>query len=263
MIVEMHHLNKVTPDREVDWKAVNALIDEAENDLDLNLDAPDIEDLFLSSHGGGLHEFPEWWLSSFAPVSQVDWAQAYLHHGRAGCDPIPPSVAQALDLRCDTNQHRICFPVRGFDGKLLGLHGRAVEKGVEPRYRMYLQAGKNNSLIWLGESWVDLSKPIITVEGPFDLASVYRVYRNVVSPLFATPSAAKLQRMGDAFEWLTLLDRGKGGDKGREKISNVMGKTHLIQHLFPPVHKKDPGELTIPELVELLEPCVKLDPILD
>jgi hypothetical protein len=113
---------------------------------------------------------------------------------------------------------------------------------------MYKQAGHKNPIAWLGESWVDLDKPIVVVEGPFDLTSVKRVYANVVSPLFANPSWDKIRRMSDALEWVTFLDRGAGGDAGRARITKALGKDHLIHHAHPPQGRKDPGECSAEEI---------------
>jgi DNA primase len=200
--------------------------------------------------------FPDWWLESFAPAYDMPWARAYLDSR-----DVPASVVKALDLRADSEERRICFPVRDFANRLMGLHGRAVDTGAPLRYRMYTYAKKNNPMIWLGESWIDPSKPIVVVEGPFDLASVYRVYHNVTSPLYATPSADKIRRMADCMEWITFFDRGKGGDAGREKIAKVLHKQHVLTHLQPPGSKKDPGVCTLEELTALLKPLVKLDGI--
>jgi hypothetical protein len=101
----------------------------------------------------------------------------------------------------------------------------------------------------------------VVVEGPFDLASVFRVYRNVVSPLFVNPSIAKLLRMADALEWFTLFDRGVGGDAGRAKIDKVLS-SHMIHHLQPLPGVKDPGAMSVDHLVEVLGPHVALDAFL-
>jgi DNA primase len=168
-------------------------------------------------------------------------------------------VATELGVVADTSQQRVCFPVRDFSGKLVGLHGRGIKNGADPKYRMYLQAGRNNQIAWLGESWVDLEKPIVVVEGPVDLASVYRVYRNVVSPLFANPGFAKIQRMADALEQVIFLDRGKGGDAGREKFRRSLSKDQTLHFVRPPEGRKDPGECSIAELKSMLAPFVVFD----
>ena len=252
LVMEMRMLNKHKPLITIKWADANALIDEAEADLELNLDSPGLEEVLFGQREG-LHEFPEWWLHSFAPVAEVAWACEYLADRR-----VTPAMALALDLRADTKEKRVCFPVRGFGGDLLGLHGRAIVEGVDPRYRMYQHAKQNNPIVWLGENWIDPARPIVVVEGPFDLASVMRVYANVTSPLFVNPSLEKIKRMSDALEWITLYDRGKGGDAGRARVSKFLHKDHVIHHLQPPAGRKDPGVMTEAELREILSPFVQL-----
>jgi len=231
------------------------LVYEAEETVEFDFDIPGIEDV-LASRKDRFTEFPDWWLETFPPALDVSWARAYLEDRR-----VSPARAEKLDLRCDPNQHRVCFPVRDFAGRLMGLHGRAISHETEPRYRMYTYMKTNNPLIWLGESWVDLDKPIIVVEGPFDMTSVMRVYGNTVTPLFATPSLEKLRRMSDALEWITIFDRGAGGDRGRQRVTEALGKDHVIHHLHPPKGRKDPGEMTVEELKEMLSEIVLLTAI--
>jgi DNA primase len=195
-----------------------------------------------------LHEFPAWWLDSFPFWSQISAAVAYL-----GERNVYAEVADFLDLRFDTTEKRVCFPVHDFSGKLMGLHGRAIQKGVEPRYRMYTQGGENNPIIWLGERWVDPDYPIVVVEGPFDLAAVMAVYPNVVTPLFSNPSFDKIRRMAHVKEWVTFLDRGAGGDAGREKIDLVLGGDHSISHVLPIDGSKDPAEMTRESIKHVLQ----------
>ncbi|MBN7763669.1 hypothetical protein JYP52_21255 [Nitratireductor aquibiodomus] len=254
LVLEVRHRNATQQELTVNWGDALTIIEDAEAEDYLNLDSPTIEDM-LFGEKATLHEFPDWWIESFPPVESVPFARDYLAERGVSLE-----VAKALDLRTDTKQQRVCFPVRDFYGRLVGLHGRAIKPEVDPRYRMYLQAGRNNPIVWLGESWVNLDKPIVVVEGPMDLASVYRVYRNVVSPLFVNPSMDKLMRMADALEWVTLYDRGKGGDIGREKVSRTLRKDHVLVHLTPPEGAKDPGECTVDQLVDLLSPHLLLDP---
>lgn len=248
----IRHLNKTKPEIEVNWSKVFAVLEKLEDAFTLNLDGPDIEEMLFAPKKAD-HVFPDWWFESFLPATDVPIAMSYLAQRGVSGD-----VAHKLDLRVDTTEGRICFPVRDFQGKLRGLHGRAMHKDTEPRYRMYTQAGQNNPLIWLGEHWVDFTKPVVVVEGPFDLASVFRVYPNVVSPLFANPSNEKIQRMADALEQVTLLDRGKAGDLGRAKMQSVLGSDHLIHHVLPPEGRKDPGECSESEIRDILQGLVPL-----
>lgn len=252
LVIEMQHLNKLDKAVDVKWSDALAMIDEAEAEDVVDLDFPDIEEM-LFGEKPQLHQFPEWWLDSFPEWHTVGWAKDYL----AKRD-VPAWVATRMDVRADTKQKRVCFPVRDFDGRLMGLHGRAVEDGVDPRYRMYLQGGRNNPILWLGESWIDRARPVVVVEGPFDTASVMRVYDNVASPLFVNPSHAKIMRMADALEQVTFFDRGKGGDLGREKYGQAIGKTHLLHHVVPPQGRKDPGACTPEEIAQILADCLAL-----
>jgi len=242
LIIEMRHLNRVSPKIQAPWGEAFAYVEQAEDDTLLNLDSPDIEET-LEAHANKNHEFPQWWLDSFATWREIEWAVDYLHSRH-----VSPEIADFMDIRVDIIEKRICFPVKNFQGKLMGLHGRAVEKTVEPRYRMYKQAGFINPHIWLGENWIDTDKPILIVEGPFDLTSVLRVYPNSCSPLFANPSAEKIRRMADALEWITLFDNGKGGDAGRTKISQILNKTHIIHHARLDPYLKDPGDASIDQI---------------
>ena len=252
LVLEMRQMNKVNPRITVKWADALTLIEEAEADMELALDSPDIEEC-LFGEKPGLHAFPEWWLKSFAPVEGIKWAEDYL-----AARDVTPDMALRLDMRADTKQMRVCVPLRDFEGVLRGFHGRAISDDVDPRYRMYTHARKNNPIVWLGESWVDLSRPIVVVEGPFDLASVRRVYDNTVSPLFCNPSFEKLRRMSDCLEWITLFDRGTGGDAGRAKVSQCLHRDHVVHHLQPPKGRKDPGVMQAPEIAEILSPLVQL-----
>jgi hypothetical protein len=255
LVLEMQALNKTHFQKKYPLGQALQLISQAEESMEYaGIEAPGIEELMAQGRED-FHEFPQWWLDSFPSWADVPFAVEYL--AQRG---VPESVSHALDLRADTKERRICFPVRDFGGVLRGLHGRAVDKETEPRYRMYLQAKRNNPLIWLGESWVDLNRPILVVEGPFDLASVVRVYRNAVTPLFASPSLQKLKRMSDALEWVTLFDSGMGGDAGRKKVAKVL-TDHVVTNLTPPKGVKDPGDMTIEQLVQTLGPHLPLDEI--
>ena len=256
LVVTMRHLNKAAPAISVKWGDALRMVEEAENEGDMHFDFPDVEEMLLGAKAKP-HIFPDWWLDSF-----VSWREAPMAASYLATRHVPDAVADAMDLRWDSKEKRICFPVRDFASRLLGLHGRAIEKDVDPRYRMYTQAKRNNPIIWLGEHWVDLTRPVVVVEGPFDVTSVYRVYRNVVSPLFSNPSFDKLMRMADCLEWITLYDRGVGGDAGRAKVDKFLNKDHVVHHLQPPVGRKDPGDCKAEEIVQLLDGLVPLDPLM-
>lgn len=252
LVVEITALHRKDPYGPLQLGQALKLIDEAEDGLDLNLDSPDIEQVLFGGAKPKPHPYPEAWLTTFPHAWSSAAGRSYLEGRDVGA-----KVAAHLDLRFDGTQGRVCFPVRDGAGTLRGLHGRALQPDVEPRYRMYPHQHRTNPQFWLGEHWVDLEQPILVVEGPFDLASVLRVYPNAVSPLFANPSFDKLRRMVDALEWITLLDNGTGGNKGRARISECCTR-NVVTHLYPPVGK-DPGSCTLDEIGSLLAPHVCID----
>ena len=255
LVMEMSLLNKKAPSgRPYKFKEAVEMVDRAETEFVLELDTPDIEEvLYGQDDTEALHPFPESWLATYPKWSDAPAARKYLATRSVGAE-----TADALDLRFDPTQRRICVPVRDFSATLYGFHGRAIDHGVEPRYRMYTHDHRNNPLIWYGEHHIDLDRPLVVVEGFFDLAAVWPVYKNVATPLFASPNADKLRRMADAPEWITFYDHGTGGDQGRAKVSKLFKKTHIIHHVTPPKHRKDPGECTPEEIHETLSEVLAL-----
>ena len=238
-----------------DFLKAYQLIDEAVGAMEIELDDPDVEELYLlNAKKKNDVVYPDWWLEAFPRIKDepLDWAVKYLQERR-----VPPELVTHMDLRIDPIQRRICQPVYDFDGKLRGLHGRAVFES-KLRYRMYTFEHQTNPLIWLGEDWVDVDQPIVIVEGMFDVYQTMKVYPNVVSPLYANPSVEKLKRMGEASHWITLLDRGKGGDAGRTKIDQFAKADRIVQHLELPKEFADPGVTPAGELHTLLSTVLDL-----
>lgn len=241
------------PIQKYEIKKMKLILAEVLDDEMVDFDDPDIEQMILHGAGKSFVEFPQWWLDSFTPASEIKWAIEYLVDDRG----LSPKMIDQLEIKADIQRKRVCFPVRDWYGKLMGLHGRAINADIKPRYLAIGYNHQYNPLIWYGEHWVDTEKPVIVVEGPFDVASVKRVYDNVVSPLYANPAKDKLRRMADAPEWVTLLDYGKAGDAGRSKIDKYLSDI-IITHVKPPSKEKDAGAMTEDELRELLKDHVKL-----
>ena len=251
LVIEMRDQNRRQPRDKFAFGPALQLIAQAEEDEPVEVEMADFEDVLL---GGKKTKtvFQDWWLASFLP-----WRESPISRDYLAARNVHPDVADYMDLRVDTVQKRVCAPVFDFEGDAVGLHGRAVENHVDPRYRMYTFMQKNNPIVWYGEHYVDRTLPIVVTEGFFDVASVLRVYPNAVSPLFANPSYEKLRRMADALEWVTMLDRGKAGDIGRARIEAAL-PDHVIHHVLLPDGVKDPGEASEDLLRDLLKNLVSL-----
>ncbi len=137
----------------------------------------------------------------------------------------------------------------------MGVHGRAVDKGVEPRYYAYPRNGNpegvRNPDIWMGEHHSNLDEPVILTEGQFDYAKVFYWYENVLAGLTTQLTEAKLRRIEDASKIITIFDYGLGGDNGRELISKKF-KHCPVKHLYVPEEYGDLGNMPDYLVKELL-----------
>lgn len=181
--------------------------------------------------------FPENWLDTFQKIGKFPEAVEYCL-GRG----VSHSMMTELDLRYDPTQRRVCFPYRDRQGKLMGVQGRALDKHVELRYYQYGYHNKRNAHVWMGENTADLDRPLIMVEGPFDLTSVYRVYPNVVASFTSGLSKRKLDRLNDVEEIVTFYDYGKGGDAARDKIHSHYKKARIVD-IVPTEQEDDAGNM--------------------
>jgi len=66
-----------------------------------------------------------------------------------------------------------------------------------------------------------------------------------------------MKRMEGALDIVTLFDNGAGGDKARALVKKRLTSGVLIQ-CKPPEHRDDPGEMTVPELCNVLGDKLKL-----
>lgn len=231
-------------------EALQIIVADEDDDLDLD-NLPDYDEPKIDPDD--VVPWPDWYLESFKSVWGFEAALAYL-----GTRQISDPVIKNLDLRFDTSRERVCFPIRDFENRLVGLHGRHISDHPL-RYYAYGFEGRRNRLPWLGEHWIDFDLPVLLVESVFDLASVLRVYSNSMCGLSAGLSDAKLQRVRGALSYVTLYDHGTGGDRAREAISRVLAPGSHVNHAVPTEAQGDPGEMCVAELQEALGGKLRLD----
>lgn len=210
--------------------------------------------------------WPDWWLDEFLEVEDVDVAVAYLVSRH-----VPPILHRHFDLKYDSERHMVGFPYRNRDGLLAGMRGRSLRKMTKKPHHDYSWDGNSNvTLVWLGEQKLDYNKPIIVTEGPFDYASVYRVYRNVVANLSASISYHKTRKLAQSPKVLSFLDTDMAGEQGHAAMEQILAKDTVLKRIKIPLtirdedghHCKDPGKCTVEQLEEILMPFVDLDPII-
>jgi hypothetical protein len=229
-------------------QAVNLWADEESGDAPMVF-----MDEQVSEHPLADKIWPENFLDSFMLAWKVPIAMEYLNARK-----VRTKLARTLDIRWDLQRRAVCFPVRNWQGKLVGLRGRYINPDNGARYHDYGYRGHRNKLPWYGENTVDLDKPVLMVESVFDFASACRVYKNCLAPLTVGLSADKCRRVRNIQEIVTLFDNGRGGDKGRNKIDKHLAEA-IRTHVLPPATKDDPGEMTKKELRRALKKHIVLD----
>jgi len=237
MILDLRQLKATN----IEWEAALQLIAQEEDEFDMVI--KDYQEVIEDSDT--VKTFPEWWLDSFPLAKDHEEALEYLYSRE-----LDTKIINELPIVYDTVRKRVCFPIRDWNGFLVGLHGRTIVDDKQT-YHMYGCNGVRNKLPWLGESWVDLDQPVLLVESVFDLASAYRVTPNVMCSLSAGISKAKAKRIVDAADIVTLYDYGKGGDAARTALSKYLPKSHII-HQIPTEEEGDPGNMSIEQLMAYL-----------
>jgi DNA primase len=216
-------------------------------------EGPTIADDMLTAPEG-LYQYPEAMLEGMEPAYADGEVHPYLASREVSFE-----TAHFLDLQYDQWRDRIVFPVRGFDGKLYGLHGRSLtmlEGGWTAEYPKYWaypfkigKENKTNSQVWLGESWVDFDKPVLVVESVFDLARCLPLYGNTITARMTMLNKRHLERIASAEVIYTLFDDDQAGSMARQKISALKGST--IHHLSTRPYK-DAGETPVDFLRSIL-----------
>jgi len=231
---------KGKPPTNVNLSLAMKIIDGDEYDEDL--DFPDYEDE-INRAPPKLIAFDEHWYSCFSTAYKHPYTQVR---------EISKQLAKKIDIRLDFERCRILFPIRDWDGVLMGVHGRTFLDDVEPRYYSYPSNGIRNPSVWMGEDHVDLDEPVILVEGQFDYAKIRVHYDNVLSGQTTQVQQDKINRLGEATEIITIFDNGVGGDKGRDRITKHF-TTIPVTHLNPPEPFGDLGQMPDDAVRELLE----------
>lgn len=199
--------------------------------------------------------FPESWLKTFKLATQFPQAVGYMLKRGIRLETI-----EALDVRFDPVQGRVCFPVRDFKGRLMGLQGRKIMKNPNSlTYNQYGYKGHRNPNIWMGEHSLDLDAPVVLCEGPFDYAKIWQVYPNVAASFTSGLSKAKVLRMGDADDIISFYDFGKGGDAARKYLHKYLpAPQYNIVDVIPTQEEDDAGSMDESAIMEYLSQHVEL-----
>ena len=185
--------------------------------------------------------FPESCLTSFTPVSNVPKALQYIESRE-----VDPEVAIALDMRFDTAKNMLCFPMRDFESHdITGMRGRNIDPTChsKDKHHWYQYFVDNNGEKiccgdsrdpWMNEDRIDFKKPVVVVEGIFDLLKVASFYTNVIAIGNKTVAGSKLARIKHVHSLVWLTDHGAAENDriAVEKRCNHLGIK--IYHAFIP-----------------------------
>lgn len=196
-------------------------------------------------------EWEEWRVSGYMPA----YDHPYLKTRN-----VPHEVAALMDFRYDLQRQRLGVPVRDFDGRLMGFHGRDVTGTSQIPYLAYTKPQYNRP-IWLGEHWLNFSKPVLIVESVFDLARALQVYRNSCCPLMASINKAKGQRLSEALWMVLMFDPDKAGQRAAQKMRGFLPDTQFVEPGLPAGYG-DPGDMEAEVLAARLAPYLDLDPLI-
>lgn len=135
-------------------------------------------------------------------------------------------IGLLLDPSDSSGDERILFPVFNLRRQLVGMTGRAVLDGVEPRVRDYHGFQKANSL--LGIHLIDPEDTeVVVVEGLFDFAMVYQYGYSVVAALHAGLTEGQARLLREVGRPVVLMyDNDAAGAAGTETAIQLL-KRHV------------------------------------
>ena len=219
---------------------VMALLEQVEKHaLPLSLSVQNHDDPFIDT---------EWFTKNFVPFMEAPEAQGYL--AERGLDF---QTCEHFGLMYDPKRLRVVIPLRDRAQRWRGAIGRTILKDTQgPRYYYYpyphVNGNSPRGFTWFNEFDLDLSKPVMVVEGVFDALKVWPVYRNVVASLSVSFRAPGLGWHVSTKRWITMFDVGKGGTLARDRLNKLVPEGARVWHLPPPEGRDDPGDATPEEI---------------
>jgi hypothetical protein len=196
-------------------------------------------------------ELPGWWLESFPSVFKFADAMSYLK--KRG---VPPSLWSDLELRYDTGRKMVTFPFYSMAGKLAGMRGRSIIASGSYAHHDYSWNSNNNTkLVLYNENNIDWKKPVVVVEGEFDLCKVVQYYPNAVANLTATLSAPKLETLELAVSLIGFFDNDEAGRHASQLMKHRFGYAYSEVD-YGDLAVKDAGDMTLHQIQKVLAPFI-------
>jgi len=156
------------------------------------------------------------------------------------------------------NFQRDVIPIRDLQGKLIAYSCRDITDKAEYDYKYLLTEGFDKDKVMYNfhraKDFIGPSKTIIVVEGFKSVWKLYMAgYRNVVACMGSTITGGQQNLLYQrVFNVVILFDADKAGVKGTARALEDMKEKVKVKPLFIPCEGKDPGDLTINELRDLI-----------
>lgn len=252
MLTELRHMNRVSPHYApgVIGEAIK-FVREANDPLYV----PSWDQQQKRAAGTQVVPWPDWFVDSFASWRESEEVSEYLHSRG-----ISEEVADALELKVDYRHFGVGFPLRDYVGSLCGLRTRVLDPNYDFRFYDWKYHGhSSSSLVWLGEHHINTRLPVVLVEGNFDYAKVYSVYRNVLTSQTTGLSKEKIKRLIPAKKLVLFFDNDEAGRKASSKVIETLGAAreyYEVQYRGP---EKDPGGMSQDALKECLSPYCEME----
>lgn len=168
------------------------------------------------------------------------------------------------DLGHDQERKCLVFPVRRFDGKLVGMTGRHYKWPDAPtKYHNY--AGLNKSRYLYGEHLLKREEPIIVVEGQIDAVLTWQNLQIPTVAILGEGFGQDHARTIAAFEPPVVYlfpDNDAAGWMAAEKVEYQLRGRVPIKLMLPP-QDMDPGDLSQRQAEEALNSAVLVHPAFD
>lgn len=146
---------------------------------------------------------------------------------------------------------RIVIPVRDWDGRLVGLTGRAVDPDNDPKFLH--STGFKRDYFLFGEHMVERGESGYLVEGHFDVIYLRQMgYPNAVAVMGSHLSVVQVEKLIKMFPDVTIIPDGDqaGGDAAAKWEYALRGRVPV--RVATVMEGRDPDEYAQDELDELL-----------
>lgn len=183
-------------------------------------------------------EWPQYWVESFQRAEWVAESAVYL-----ASRGVSLATIEQYDLRYDPKRSMVVAPYRDVHHRLAGARGRSILETGQKHYDYTFQNVNNARLCWYNEEVLNLSGPVVVVEGQFDCWKTAAVFPKTVANLTAKPTLEKMRKLGDCGLVIQIPDRDTAGYESvtwYTRFCHQLGLRHAVVWLDEGV--KDPAE---------------------